>query len=82
MKHIVIAAVAAAMAAVVGCSDSEPTAKSELEKAGTELKAAADKAAADLDKQFKAAGAELDKAAKDVDKQLQDAAKSLEGLDK
>ena len=80
MKHMIIAAAAVAMAAVVGCSDGDKPAAPEAPKAAdqttvADLKAAADKAGKDLQ-------AAADKAAKDVDAKLKDATKDLEDLGK
>ena len=80
MKHMIIAAAAVAMAAVVGCSDSDKPAAPEAPKAAdqttaADLKAAADKAGKDLQ-------AAADKTAKDVDAKLKDATKDLEDLGK
>lgn len=80
MKHMIIAAAAVAMAAVVGCSDSDKPAAPEAPKAAdqttvADLKAAADKAGKDLQ-------AAADKTAKDVDAKLKDATKTLEDLGK
>ena len=80
MKHMIIAAAAVAMAAVVGCSDGDKPAALEAPKAAdqttvADLKAAADKAGKDLQ-------AAADKTAKDVDAKLKDATKTLEDLGK
>lgn len=80
MKHMIIAAAAVAMAAVVGCSDGDKPAAPEAPKAAdqttvADLKAAADKAGKDLQ-------AAADKTAKDVDAKLKDATKDLEDLGK
>ncbi|MBQ1345600.1 MAG: hypothetical protein IIY62_04485 [Kiritimatiellae bacterium] len=80
MKHMIIAAAAVAMAAVVGCSDGDKPAAPEAPKAAdqttvADLKAAADKAGKDLQ-------AAADKTAKDVDAKLKDATKTLEDLGK
>ena len=80
MKHMIIAAAAVAMAAVVGCSDGDKPAAPETPKAAdqttvADLKAAADKAGKDLQ-------AAADKTAKDVDAKLKDATKTLEDLGK
>ena len=87
MKHMIIAAAAVAMAAVVGCSDGDKPAAPEAPKAAdqttvADLKAAADKAGKDLQAALDKAGKDLDKAGKDLDAQLKDATKALEGLGK
>lgn len=69
MKHMIIAAAAVAMAAVVGCSDGDKPAAPEAPKAADQTTVADLKAAAD-------------KTAKDVDAKLKDATKTLEDLGK
>lgn len=80
MKHIIVAAVAVAMAAVVGCSDSDKSEapKSSFQAGAADLKSALNQANQELQNSADQAGKDLEKAGKDVDAKLKDAAKALE----